>query len=383
MTVSLAGRLILPDRIVGGRLEIADGRIVAVSPGPEAGPYLAPGLIDLHVHGGDNADFMDGTPEAFATVCQAHLRHGTTAVLATSTVGTHAQILRFLQTCRAMLPVATGGAIVCGAHFYGPYFAEKARGCHPGGALRPPLAPEFEEYLTYADVIRTATIAPELPEAEAFARACTAVGVRLNLGHSHATWEQVEAARTWGARHVDHLFCAMSDRARLRQSQTYPMRGGLMEATLYFDDLTTEVIADGKHLAPELLRLAYKVKGADRLALVTDANRALGMPDGTYVFGPCDGGEPIVRRDGVGLMPDGIALASGVMGLDHAVRTMRDATDAPLPEVIRMASLTPARIAGLDAERGSLVVGKRADVLILDEALQIHEIWLAGKRVLG
>jgi N-acetylglucosamine-6-phosphate deacetylase len=161
------------------------------------------------------------------------------------------------------------------------------------------------------------------------------------------------------------------------------MRGGLMEATLYFDDLTTEVIADGKHLAPELLRLAYKVKGADRLALVTDANRALGMPDGTYVFGPCDGGEPIVRRDGVGLMPDGIALASGVMGLDQAVRTMRDATDAPLPEVIRMASLTPARIAGLDAERGSLGVGKRADVLILDEALQIHEIWLAGKRVLG
>jgi N-acetylglucosamine-6-phosphate deacetylase len=383
MSLSLAGRLILPDRIVGGTLEIAEGRIAAIHPGPETGPYLAPGFIDLHVHGGDNADFMDGSPEAFATVCRAHLRHGTTALLATSTVGTHEQIIRFLQTCRRMLHRDTGEAIVCGAHFYGPYFAEKARGCHPGGALRPPLAPEYEEYLTYADILRTATIAPELPEAEAFARACTAAGVRLNLGHSHATWEQVEAARAWGARHVDHLFCAMSDRARLRQSQTYPMRGGLMEATLYFDDLTTEVIADGKHLAPELLRLAYKVKGANCLALVTDANRALDMPDGTYVFGPHDGGELILRRDGVGLMPDGVALASGVMGLDHAVRTMRDATDAPLPEVIRMASLTPARIAGLDANRGSLAVGKYADVLILDETLHLQEVWIAGKRVVG
>src|SRR5262245_29724637 len=132
------------------------------------------------------------------------------------------------------------------------------------------------------------------------------------------------------------------------------MRGGLMEATLFFDELTTEVIADGKHLAPELLRLAYKVKGPDRLALVTDANRALDMPDGEYLFGPPDGGERIVRHDGVGIMPDGKSLASGVEGLDHAVRVFREATGAPLPEVVRMATLTPARIAGLDAQRGSI-----------------------------
>src|SRR6266853_61095 len=126
------------------------------------------------------------------------------------------------------------------------------------------------------------------------------------------------AARTqaqafgWGVRHIDHLFCAMSDRARLRACQTYPMRGGVLEATLYFDELTTEVIADGKHLNPELLQLAYKIKGPERLALVTDCNRALDMPDGPYIFGPLDGGEPIMRHDGVGVMPDGLALASGV-----------------------------------------------------------------------
>src|SRR5205823_6981688 len=143
----------------------------------------------------------------------------------------------------------------------------------------------------FADSITTATVAPELPGAEAFVRAARARGIRCNAGHSYATFAQLEAALSWGISHVDHLFCAMSDRARLRQSQTYPMRGGVLEATLYFDELTTEVIADGKHLSPELLKLAYKIKGPDRLALVTDCNRALDMPDGEYIFGPRDGGE--------------------------------------------------------------------------------------------
>src|SRR5204862_2590888 len=181
----------------------------------------------------------------------------------------------------------------------------EARGAHPGAWVRPPDPREYEQYLEYADCLTTATVAPELPGAEAFVRACQARGIRCNAGHTHATFAQMEAAVGWGVRHIDHLYCAMSDRARLRQEQPYPMRGGVMEATLYFDELTTEVISDGKHLERELLLLAYKIKGPDRLALVTDCNRALDMPDGEYIFGPLDGGEPILRRDGVGVMPDG------------------------------------------------------------------------------
>src|SRR5438309_3726696 len=180
----------------------------------------------------------------------------------------------------------------------------------------------------------------------------------------------MEQAVGWGLRHVDHLFCAMSDRARLRQTQTYPMRGGVMEATLYFDELTTEVIADGKHLQAELLKLAYKIKGPDRLALVTDCNRALDMPDGEYLFGSQDGGELILRRDGVGIMPDGQALASGVMGMDHGVRTFLRLTGASLVNVVRMASLTPARIAGCADVTGSIAPGKRADLVVLDKDLE-------------
>jgi N-acetylglucosamine-6-phosphate deacetylase len=345
------------------------------------GGFLVPGFVDLHVHGGDGADFMDGTPEAFRTVCQAHARHGTTSLTPTTTVARHEQHLEFLKTCRKLKKEGTGGARILGAHFYGPYFGREARGCHPEAPVRPPTPDEYNQYLEFADCIATATVAPELEGAEGFVRACRAHGIRCNVGHSHCTFEQVEKAIAWGVRHVDHLFCAMSDRARLRQTQTYPMRGGLMEATLYFNELTTEVIADGKHLQRELLLLAYKIKGPDRLALVTDCNRALDMPDGEYLFGPLDGGEPILRRDDVGIMADGQSLASGVMGMDHMVRTFRQLTGVGLPEVVRMASLTPARIAGWGHEIGSIAPGKKADLVALDSQLNVKQVFIAGDQV--
>ncbi len=387
------GTVVLADRLLtDGCVEVDGPQITAIHAsampvGPPvkvvdlAGGYLVPGFVDLHVHGGGGADFMDGTADAFRTVCRAHARHGTTSLLPTTTVARHEQHLAFLEVCRQLKHEGTGGARILGAHFYGPYFAVEARGCHPGAPVRPPAPEEYEQYLAYADGLTTATVAPELPGAEAFVRACRARGVRCNAGHSYATFEQMAAAVGWGVRHVDHLFCAMSDRARLRQAQTYPMRGGVMEATLYFDELTTEVIADGKHLQRELLLLAYKIKGPDRLALVTDCNRALDMPDGPYLFGPLDGGEPILRRDGVGVMPDGQALASGVVGMDACVRTFHRLTGVPLWEVVRMATLTPARIAGWDQEIGSIAAGKRADLVVLDQALEVRAVYRDGALV--
>jgi N-acetylglucosamine-6-phosphate deacetylase len=386
------GAIILPDRLLlGGAVVVEMGRITHILPDGSCltdgaaeivdldGGFLAPGFVDLHVHGGAGADFMDGTEAAFRIVCRAHARHGTTSLLPTTTVARHEQHLAFLDVCHALKERGTGSARILGAHFYGPYFAEPARGCHPAAAIRPPRRAEYEQYLGYADAICRATVAPELSEAEAFVRACRAHGIGCNAGHSHATFEQMEAAMRWGVTHVDHLFCAMSDRARLRQTQTYPMRGGVMEATLFFDELTTELIADGKHLQRELLLLAYKIKGPDRLALVTDCNRALDMPDGEYIFGPHDGGEPILRRDGVGLMPDGSALASGVVGMDHCVRTFLQLTGVPLVDVVRMASLTPARIAGRDRDLGSIEPGKWADLLVLDRELHVRRVFIGGE----
>jgi N-acetylglucosamine-6-phosphate deacetylase len=365
--------------------------------------YIVPGYIDLHVHGGAGADFMDGTEEAFHTALAAHLRHGTTGIVPTTTVARHEQTLAMLELCRqfladtlldkpAVAPTHTGRSLqrplasvalprVLGAHLYGPHFRYEARGCHPSVLYHEPLAAEEAELLEFADVIATATIAPELPQAERFARACVARGIRLNVGHSLATFEQMRAAVDWGVRHVDHLFCAMSDKTKLRAIQPYPMQGGVQEATFYFDELTTEVIADGKHLSADLLMLAHKLKGPDRLALVTDCSRALDMPDGEYLFGPRDGGEPFVHRDGVGIMPDGQGLASSAQGMDHMVRTFYVLTGVPIQEAIRMATLTPSRIIGVDHDVGSLEAGKRADILLLDRDLRVTRIILDGEFV--
>jgi N-acetylglucosamine-6-phosphate deacetylase len=389
------GNVLLPDGILaGGAVHVADGRIASVGPFSQADPaasvvdagdgYIAPGFVDLHVHGGSGADFMDGTDEAFATALAAHARHGTTSMAVTTTVARHDQILTVLETTRRFRERPTPrGARVLGAHFYGPYFRYEARGAHPGAAIRPPVADEYLQYLEFTDSLVTCTVAPEVPGAEEFARACADRGIRTNVGHSWATFEQMAQAVKWGVRHVDHLFCAMSDKTRLRQFQMYPMQGGVLEATLFFDELTTEVIADGKHLSADLLQLALKIKGPDRLALVTDCNRALDMPEGTYMMGPLDGGEPMISRDGVGMMPSGTGLASSIQGMDHMVRTFLALTGQPLWEVVRMATLTPARIAGWDRELGSIAVGKRADLLVLSGDLTVRRVFRDGEEIYG
>jgi N-acetylglucosamine-6-phosphate deacetylase len=381
--------VVFPDRTERVERFQIHGSLVAerVEPKPDEvrdlkGLFLLPGFVDLHVHGGGGADFMDLTSEAFRTVCRTHAKHGTTSLTPTSTVANETDTAAFLDLCRTFRDEPTGGARIVGAHHYGPYFSPEARGCHPTTGFQRPDARQVDAFIGFDDSFPlTVTIAPELPNAEELTRACRDRGIRVNIGHSFATMEQVEAAIGWGARHVDHLFCAMSDRARLRQKQTYPMRAGVMEATLYRDELTTEVIADGKHLNDALLRLAWKFKGSDRLALVTDSMRAVDLPDGEYWFGPEGRGERIRKHDGVGVTLDGTALASGVMGLDHCVRTMLKAPGAPLYEVVRSASLTPARILGLDREIGSIEPGKRADLLVTDADLNVREVWINGVRL--
>jgi N-acetylglucosamine-6-phosphate deacetylase len=387
------GKVVLPDRVLErGTIKVLAGRISDVGPTAEtparanvldAGDgYIVPGFVDLHVHGGAGADFMDGTDEAFATALACHARHGTTSLAATTTVARHEQIMQVLKVARRFREQPDPhGSRVLGVHFYGPYFRKEAKGAHPGAAIRPPVPEEYEQYLEYADSLVTCTVAPELPGAKEFALACRERGVRTNVGHSWATFDQMAQAVEWGVRHVDHLFCAMSDKTRLRQFQMYPMQGGVLEATLFFDELTTEVIADGKHLSHDLLKLALKIKGPVRLALVTDCSRALDMPDGEYLIGPLDGGEPIIKHDGVGMMPDMKALGSSIRGMDYMVQTFLELTGRPLWEVVRMATLTPARIAGWDHEIGSLEVGKRADIVVLDRDLQVQRVFRDGVEI--
>jgi N-acetylglucosamine-6-phosphate deacetylase len=322
--------LVLPDRLIPhGAIHADNGRIAFLGPQDElapwigptidaAGQFVAPGFVDVHVHGGDNADFMDGTVEAFETVVRAHTRHGTTTIVPTSTVARHEQTLAFLRNTRELKrrgprpPLGLGR--VAGAHLYGPYFNEDKVGCHPKDPARPPTPDEYEQYLEFADAMLTATCAPELPGAAHFYRAAASKGVRLNAGHSNATWSEMAAAHALGLRHVDHLYCAMSSVSSLRERCGTPMQASMLEFVLATADMTTEVIADGRHLSPELLRFVATVKGADKTALVTDCSRALDQPPGMYTFGPLDGGEPFYSDGSVGLLPDSPILRAASAG---------------------------------------------------------------------
>jgi N-acetylglucosamine-6-phosphate deacetylase len=348
------------------RIDLADG-------------FVAPGWVDLHIHGGGGADVMDGTAEALRTVCRAHAVHGTTTLFPTTTTAPAEQLGQLLEQTGQHRTGASidDGARIEGIHLYGPYFAPEKAGCHEATHCRPPDPREYSRYLE-SGLVRIATCAAELPGAGDFYRAARRAHCLVTCGHSNASWEEMQHAFAAGTRHVDHFWCAMSSVASLRERLGVPMRGSMLEFVLAESEMSTEVIADGMHLAPELLRFAWQMKGPQRLCLVTDCSRALDMPPGRYRFGN--------QRDGSWLESDGRvgwagpgSLASSVRGMDHMVRTMH-AAEIPLVDCVRMATLTPAERTGIDSEVGSLEVGKRADLLWLDSALQVRGVWIGGER---
>ena len=273
-----------------------------------------------------------------------------------------------LQACaevRGRWSVAEGSWIA-GVHYYGPYFAPDKVGCHSVEGRRDPDASEYERFLSLG-LIRIATCAAELPGAAEFYASARRHGCLVTCGHSNSTWTEMARAYEAGMRHVDHFWCAMSSVPSLRVRYGTPMQASMEQFVLAHPEMSTEVIADGCHLAPELLEFAFRMKGADRLCLVTDANRALDMPPGRYRFGPRESGSWFESDGRVGFVP-GQGLASAVVGMDKMVRHMAESTSATLPQVIRMASLTPAERTGIAGLTGSLETGKRADVLVLQRA---------------
>lgn len=391
--IAFTGQIILPDRILErGAVECAGGKIVRVAKGRasrdanvviDAGDgYISPGFIDIHVHGGAGADYMDGTPHAVRQANRAHLRRGTTSLFPTTTTGSPEEITRMIAACKEVARKwkPDDGARIAGVHLYGPYFAPGKVGCHSVDGRREPTADEYDTYFS-SGIVRIATCAAELPGAEAFYKAARRRKCLITCGHSDASWPEMATAYKAGMRHVDHFWCAMSSVPSVRARLGTPMRGSMEQFVLAHEEMSTEVIADGQHLAPELLAYAWKMKGPQKLCLVTDANRALGMPPGTYRFGPSDTGTFFESDGKVGFVP-GSGLASSVVALDTMVRTMLRDTPAPLEDVVRMASLTPAERAGVARSVGSLEVGKLADVLIFDAKMQLKRVFAHGFSVL-
>jgi len=383
------GRLVLPDAVLEeGTVVCHDDRIAAVRRSQTApreatvidagGGWIVPGFVDIHVHGAAGADYMDGSTEAVRTVNRAHIRRGTTTIFPTTTTGSPSQVQRMLDAClevrRSWTP--EDGARIGGVHLYGPYFAAAKVGCHSVEGRRDPAVEEYGAYFRMG-IVKIATCAAELPGAADFYRAARRGKCLVTCGHSNATWPEMQRAYAAGMRHVDHFWCAMSSVASLRAKYGTPMHASMEEFVLAQSEMSTEVIADGQHLSKELLQFAYQMKGPERLCLVTDANRALGMPPGRYRFGPREDGAWFESNGKVGFVP-GAGLASSVVALDTMVRNMKAMTSAPLADVVRMASLTPAERAGIADGVGSLEAGKRADVLVLDRRLMVQRVFVGG-----
>jgi len=390
--VILQGNVVLPDRILeDAEVLCRNGRIEAVRPQTAApknakvvkveSGWIVPGFVDLHVHGGEGADYMDGTAEAVKTANRAHLRRGTTTIFPTTTTGSPMEIGRMLDSCIAVQEnwSVSDGARIGGVHLYGPFFAPGKVGCHSPEGRRDPTAEEYERYFALG-IVKIATCAAELDGAQEFYRAARRRRCLITCGHSNATWPEMERAFRAGMRHVDHFWCAMSSVASLRAVYGTPMQASMEQFVLATEEMSTEVIADGEHLSPELLQFAYKMKGPHRLCLVTDANRALGMPPGRYRFGPEEDGAWFESNGKVGFVP-GSGLASSAVGLDTMVRNMKVMTKAPLEDVIRMASLTPAERAGVAENVGSLERGKLADIVVLDRRMKVKRVFVAGQEV--
>jgi N-acetylglucosamine-6-phosphate deacetylase len=369
----------------GGRIEhvgVYDGGLIP--PGVEridaAGLLIAPGFVDIHVHGGAGADFMDATRDDVATVFRYHAAHGTTSACPTTATAPIEEILAALDS---VAQYRSAGAIwgrALGAHIEGPYLARSKSGCHLPEHLRNPDDREWRRILERGP-IASLTLAPELPGARALVEALHKQGANANAGHSEALYHEISESIAWGVNHVTHLYCAMTDAMNNRWRGTpQPRAAGIVEAVYLDDRLSSELITDGKHLSREMLRLAFRNKGYEKLAIITDAMRGAGMPDGEYTFGPRHGMRAIVR-DREARIPDGTALASSVYPMNEMVRVFRELAGCPLWQAVRMASLTPAEIVRADAEIGSLARGKWADVILIDENVDVKATYLGGRAI--
>jgi N-acetylglucosamine-6-phosphate deacetylase len=389
--VILNGTLVLPDRVIedgalitrGGIIELVGRRKERLPKNANVidacGGFIAPGFVDIHVHGGNGSDFMDGSIEAIKTAICCHAKHGTTTIFPTTTTGSSAQIEEMLKATAVAKNEwePEHGARIAGVHLYGPFFAPDKVGCHRLDGRRSPTRQEFDRYFA-TDMIRIATCAAELPGADSFYKAAKKRGCLITCGHSNASWTEMERAYRYGMRHVDHFWCAMSSVASLRARFGTPMQASMEQFVLAQSEMSTEVIADGCHLSDELLRFAFQMKGARRLCLVTDSSRALDMPPGRYRFGDQRDGEWFEHDGLVGRSIDGPGLASSAAGMDRMIRVMARATRAPIHDVIRMASLTPAELTGIADECGSLEIGKRADIVVLNKKLIPKRVFVGG-----
>ncbi|WP_295796990.1 N-acetylglucosamine-6-phosphate deacetylase [Mucilaginibacter sp.] len=380
------GRIITPGEVIeNGTVLIADGCITAIGAGnidaPGAtvidagGKYISPGFIDIHIHGGGGHDFMDNTVNAFLGIAETHAHYGTTAMCPTTLTSSKEDLLETLRIYELADKKNSQGAQFIGMHLEGPYFALNQCGAQDPRYIRNPDPEEYREILAGTTAIKRWSAAPELPGAIDFGKYITERGILAAIAHTDAIYEEALYGFENGYTLATHLYSGMLGVTR-RNAYRY---AGVVEAAFLIDDMDVEIIADGIHLPSPLLKLVYKIKGAVRTALITDAMRAAAMPPGESILGSLKNGLKVIVEDGVAKLPDRSAFAGSVATFDSLVRNMIKHADVSLVDAIQMATITPARIMNVANRKGSIEKGKDADIVIFDEEINIEKTIVKGR----
>lgn len=389
-TIIKNGYIITPFRNIGlGSIVIQEGKIASISEGDiktidgaevidAEGNYVSPGFIDLHTHGAGGHDFMDGSIEAYLGAAEMHARHGSTYILPTTLTSTNESLYETFDLFRKAKDLNTKGASMEGLHLEGPYFAFNQKGAQDPRYLRNPTPEEYMEILEKGgDIIKRWSMAHELPGALDLATELKKRGIMLSMAHTDATFEETMVAYEYGFRHITHFYSCISGITR-RNAYRY---AGVVEAGYYHDGITLEVIADGIHVPAPLMKLLYKIKGSEKLMLCTDSMRAAGMAEGEYILGGLKDGQKVIVEDGVAKLPDKTAFAGSVATADICVRTYYRKGEVSLTDAVRMMTETPARELGIEDRKGSIAVGKDADIVIFDENINIKQTIIKGNVV--
>ncbi len=375
----LRGNVVLPDRVLKNGMVIFEKGIIhyvgpplekykekekSVLPG-----YIWPGLIDLHVHGAGGKDVMDGTRESLEIISQTLVRFGVTGFLATTLTMDKLSLEKVFATIAEVTPHLHHGAQVLGIHLEGPWICSRYRGAQNPQYIVDPIVGDAEWGIEMTKgLLRLVTLAPERPGALDLIRSLVQKNVIVSIGHTGATYDEALAGVLAGASQVTHCFNGMTG--------LHHRHPGVAGIALVDERLKVELIADGFHVHPVVVQLLFKVKGVEKLILISDGMRAVGMPEGDYELG----GLKVTAREGKVTLTDG-RLAGSLLTLDQAVRNMIQFTGIPLWQAVRMASLTPAQSLGIDNKLGSLEPGKQADLVVTDRKLQVSSVWVKGRLV--
>ena len=374
MKAIINGRIATPNEVLENKtLVICDGKIIDIADVAPVGAdvvdakgmIVAPGFVDVHIHGSMGADVMDGTMDAIKTISSGIAQHGTTSFLPTTMTMGREDVYRSLEAVRSLQGKALAGAEVLGAHLEGPFINVKYKGAQ-NEAFVVPL--DYEWIKDFSDVIKLVTYAPEMDSDFEFIKKVKAeTDVALSIGHSDASYELASKAIEYGCSHITHLFNAMT--------ALHHRDPGIVGAAL-MHDVFTELIADKVHVSEHLFQFLLDNKGEDRMVLITDSMRAGCMKNGIYDLG----GQDVHVNEGVARLVDG-TLAGSALTLNQAVRNFYESTDATLPEVIRMASLNPATSINVSNQKGSLEIGKDADIILLDDEFNCYFTLVKGEVV--